>query len=216
MRLYIPALTYSWNLHGFPLEWEPCCFPGSSSIGETTCPSPVDNCMASLFNGSLAASMATLPEVRLLVPGLTYSWHLPGFPLSLYLSQRWVCRTPVFLKIFLLFSWVEERQWIQSSNQTRDCKITNWKVWHNYLKIPKCEIFHPFDSCRFYTIMPLWIGNFGTEIKNSKFFCLVKILFCSCWVCTEKNYFVCCKFGQKLSLLLVTFELICMCQKHLF
>ncbi len=82
LRLHAPALTYSWHLHGFPLEWEPCCFPCSSSRVETTCPSPVDICMASLFNGSLPASLVPLPEVRLYAPVLTYSWHFHGFPLE--------------------------------------------------------------------------------------------------------------------------------------
>ncbi len=39
-RLHVPALIYSLHLPGFPLEWEPCCFPGFSSKGKNTCPRP--------------------------------------------------------------------------------------------------------------------------------------------------------------------------------
>jgi hypothetical protein len=38
------------------------------------------------------------------------------------------------------------------------------------LKVPKCEIFDLMDSRDFYTIKPLWVGDFGTVIKKSKFF----------------------------------------------
>ncbi len=36
--------------------------------------------------------------------------------------------------------------------------------------MPKCEIFNLLDSQDFYTIKPLWVGDFGTGIKNSKAF----------------------------------------------
>ncbi len=43
--------------------------------------------------------------------------------------------------------------------------------------IHKCEIFHPFVSFHFYIIKPLWISDFGTEIKNLKI-----LLFCENFV----------------------------------
>ncbi len=81
--------------------------------------------------------------------------------------------------------------------------------------IHKCEIFHPFVSRHFYTIKPLWIGDFGTEIRNTKFFCLVKIFFLHMLSVHPKNYFVCSKLEQKFVLLMITFEFICMCRKQL-
>ncbi len=38
-----------------------------------------------------------------------------------------------------------------------------------YLKVPKCENFHRTDFFDFFTIKPLWVGNFMAKIKNSKF-----------------------------------------------
>jgi hypothetical protein len=35
----------------------------------------------------------------------------------------------------------------------------------NEIKVPKCEIFHLFDSRHFYTIKASWIGDFGTKIN---------------------------------------------------
>ncbi len=37
------------------------------------------------------------------------------------------------------------------------------------LKVPKCENFHRTDFFYFYTIKPLWVGDFRAKIKNSKF-----------------------------------------------
>ncbi len=178
----VPALTYSWHLHSLPLEWEPCCFPGSSPRGETTCPST-----------NLQLTFAWLPSSMgvLLLPWLLFqSWDYLSQPLltvDIYMASLFFCTYHkgesvlnaehlFVLKIFLLLSWVEGRQWIPSSNQTRD-STKELKGVANYLKVPKCEIFHPFVSRCFYTIRPLWICDFGTEIKNSKFFCFVKILF---------------------------------------
>ncbi len=45
-----------------------------------------------------------------------------------------------------------------------------WPKYLNFLKVPKCEIFDPKDSRDFYTVKPPWVGDFGTVIKNSKFF----------------------------------------------
>ncbi len=36
------------------------------------------------------------------------------------------------------------------------------------LKVPKCENFHRTDFSYFYTIKPLWVGDFRAKIKNSK------------------------------------------------
>jgi hypothetical protein len=38
-----------------------------------------------------------------------------------------------------------------------------------YLKVPKCENFHRTDFFYFFTIKPLWVGDFRAKIKNSKF-----------------------------------------------
>jgi hypothetical protein len=38
------------------------------------------------------------------------------------------------------------------------------------LKVPKCEIFDLMDSPDFSTKKPLWVGDFGTIMKNSKLF----------------------------------------------
>ncbi len=35
-----------------------------------------------------------------------------------------------------------------------------------YLKVPKCENFHRTDFFYFYTIKPLWVGDFRVKIKN--------------------------------------------------
>ncbi len=40
---------------------------------------------------------------------------------------------------------------------------------HLYLKVPKCENFHRTDFFYFFTIKPLWVGDFRAKIKNSKF-----------------------------------------------
>ncbi len=37
------------------------------------------------------------------------------------------------------------------------------------LKVPKCENFHRTYFIYFYTIKPLWVGDFRVKIKNSKF-----------------------------------------------
>ncbi len=37
------------------------------------------------------------------------------------------------------------------------------------LKVPKCENFHRTDFFDFFTIKPLWVGDFRAKIKNSKF-----------------------------------------------
>ncbi len=34
------------------------------------------------------------------------------------------------------------------------------------LKVPKCENFHRADSFYFFTIKPLWVGDFRAKIKN--------------------------------------------------
>jgi hypothetical protein len=44
------------------------------------------------------------------------------------------------------------------------------------LKVPKCENFHRTDFFYFYTIKPLWVGDFRAKIKNSKFLCLRGLL----------------------------------------
>jgi hypothetical protein len=38
-----------------------------------------------------------------------------------------------------------------------------------FLKVPKCENFHRTDFFNFFTIKPLWVGDFRAKIKNSKF-----------------------------------------------
>ncbi len=35
-----------------------------------------------------------------------------------------------------------------------------------YFKVPKCEKFHPTDFFYFFTIKPLWVGDFRAKIKN--------------------------------------------------
>ncbi len=42
-----------------------------------------------------------------------------------------------------------------------------FKLW--MLKVPKCENFHRTDFFKFYTIKPLWVGDFRVKIKYSKF-----------------------------------------------
>jgi hypothetical protein len=37
------------------------------------------------------------------------------------------------------------------------------------LKVPKCENFHRTDFFDFFTIKPLWVGDFRAKIKNEKF-----------------------------------------------
>jgi hypothetical protein len=37
------------------------------------------------------------------------------------------------------------------------------------LKVPKCENFHRTDFFDFFTIKPLWVGDFRAKIKNLKF-----------------------------------------------
>jgi hypothetical protein len=46
------------------------------------------------------------------------------------------------------------------------------RTLHNrsyHLKVPKCENFHRTDFFYFYSIKPLWVGDFRAKIKNSKF-----------------------------------------------
>jgi hypothetical protein len=42
-------------------------------------------------------------------------------------------------------------------------------VISNSLKVPKCENFHRTDFFYFFTIKPLWVGDFRAKIKNEKF-----------------------------------------------
>jgi hypothetical protein len=65
------------------------------------------------------------------------------------------------------------RQW---ANQYPKCMLyvnltkIKWSVnTHAILKVPKCENFHRTDFFYFYTIKPLWVGDFRARIKNSKF-----------------------------------------------
>ncbi len=146
VRQHVSALTYSWHLPGFTLQWMPCCFPSSSSRGETTCPSPnlqLTICIASNLNGSLAASLAPLPEVRLLVPGLTYSWHLHGFPLSVYLSKGESVHLFCWRFSCFCHGWREGNGY-QALIKPGTAK--ELKGVANDLKVPKCEIF---SSLRF-------------------------------------------------------------------
>jgi hypothetical protein len=49
-----------------------------------------------------------------------------------------------------------------------------------YLKVPKCENFHRTDFFYFFSIKPLWVGDFRAKIKNSKFWywgCLLGVYF---------------------------------------
>ena len=66
------------------------------------------------------------------------------------------------------------------------CKIINFGSFHNiysrktligrqftkrviilsHLKVPKCENFHRTDFFDFFTIKPLWVGDFRAQIKN--------------------------------------------------
>jgi hypothetical protein len=48
--------------------------------------------------------------------------------------------------------------------EVNDLKHLNFYV--RYLKVPKCENFHRTDFCYFFTIKPLWVGDFGAKIKN--------------------------------------------------
>jgi hypothetical protein len=41
----------------------------------------------------------------------------------------------------------------------------------DFLKVPKCENFHRTDFFYFYTIKPLWVGDF--RVKNKKFKILI-------------------------------------------
>jgi hypothetical protein len=205
VRLLVPGLTFSWHLPGFPLEWEPCCFPCSSSRGETTCPSPnlqltfawLPSSMEALllpwllfqrwdqcpspnlqltfswlhsWNGSLAASLVPLPEVRPLVPALTYSWHLHGFPLSVYLSKG---------ESVHLFCWRFScfcHGWREGNGYQALIKPGTAKELNNVandLKVPKCEIFSSlrFSSFLYHKAsMDRWLCDWN---KKSKF-----LLFC--------------------------------------
>jgi hypothetical protein len=38
--------------------------------------------------------------------------------------------------------------------------------WFFGLKVPKCENFHRTDFFDFYTMKPLWVGDFRAKIKN--------------------------------------------------
>ncbi len=39
-------------------------------------------------------------------------------------------------------------------------------IINSVLKVPKCENFHRTDFFYFYTIKPLWVGDFRVKIKN--------------------------------------------------
>ncbi len=47
------------------------------------------------------------------------------------------------------------------------CRVS--KIFLFFLKVPKCENFHRTDFFYFYTIKPLWVGDFRVKIQNSKF-----------------------------------------------
>ncbi len=57
------------------------------------------------------------------------------------------------------------------------------------LKVPKCEIFDRSDFQDFYTIKPMWIGDFGAEIQTCYFnFWGSWAAFnfqCACWACAS-------------------------------
>ncbi len=44
--------------------------------------------------------------------------------------------------------------------------IENESVTGKCLKVPKCENFHRTDFFYFFTIKPLWVGDFRAKIKN--------------------------------------------------
>jgi hypothetical protein len=53
---------------------------------------------------------------------------------------------------------------LQSSENNIKCCMKRL----DQLKVPKCDIFKLIDSRDFYTMKPLWVGDFGIVIKNSK------------------------------------------------
>jgi hypothetical protein len=85
----------------------------------------------------------------------------------------------------------------------------------NLLKVPKCENFHRTDFFYFYTIKPLWVGDFRAKIKNLNFnilgvfwgFLFRKFCVSAGSVCAKKNLF---ELGQKFEVFMFLFELICM------
>jgi len=47
-----------------------------------------------------------------------------------------------------------------------DIKVSRrWPII-SILKVPKCENFHRTDFFDFYTMKPLWVGDFRAKIKN--------------------------------------------------
>ncbi len=54
----------------------------------------------------------------------------------------------------------------------QDLKYNECLIIVPTLKVLKCEIFSLRFSL-FFTMEPLWIGNFKTEIKKSKIFCFL-------------------------------------------
>jgi len=59
------------------------------------------------------------------------------------------------------------------SNPCYICELYFCKLLE--LKVPKCEIFNLLDFHDFYTLKPLWLGDFRAVIKNSKAFCLFMV-----------------------------------------
>jgi hypothetical protein len=49
------------------------------------------------------------------------------------------------------------------------CDLYDLQITNVTLKVPKCENFHRTDFFYFFTIKPLWVGDFRAKIKNSKF-----------------------------------------------
>ncbi len=153
----VPGLTYSWLLHGFPHKWEPCCFPSSSSRGKTTCPSP----SLQLTFAWLHSSMGALLQ-------LTIDICMASLFFCTYHKVESVLNAEhlFVLKIFLLLSWVEGRQWIPSSNQTRDSKRT--ERCGKWLESPQVWDFSSlhYSSLLYHNAsMDRWLWDWNKKLK---------------------------------------------------
>jgi hypothetical protein len=71
----------------------------------------------------------------------------------------------VALALYKIFADVMKTLFVQLQSQDFIFSASFLKC----LKVPKCENFHRTDFFDFYTIKPLWVGDFRAKNKNYKF-----------------------------------------------
>jgi hypothetical protein len=81
-----------------------------------------------------------------------------AWPICSYMNAQCICCCTV-LSVFPKFKAL-----IHHGSFYIFLNLARWS-----LKVPKCENFHCTDFFYFFTIKPLWVGDFIAKMKISKF-----------------------------------------------